>query len=285
MILATGTTTPTVYGNWINGSGVTITGTGKITFSGRVSQLLTSAGKTFTQNMDFDSPGGSIILQDSLILGSVTFGSSLNKGTFDLNGYNVTSNVGNFTVSTTNTKTLALGSGILTIAASGNPFTAVLTNTTITGTGTIRLTSATAKTFSGGGVNYSGITLDQAGAGALTISGNNVFKDITNSYGSTGATSIILNATTQTLSQFTASGTSGNILTISGTSVTSPASLIYTGASDITSVDYITPNNILFYVPDLYWKIGTNSTGSFLGAYLLGGTIISSTNSNFFLFF
>jgi hypothetical protein len=282
MIFATGTTTPFIYGDWVNGSGVTISGTGIITFSGRGSQTLTSAGAgPFTGTININTPGGSVTLADALV---TTSSISLDSGTFNANDKNITA-VG-ISTSNSNVRTFALGSGILTLTSSGAVWNVgIPTNLTVTGTGTIKMTSASAKTFTGGGVNYSGITIDQAGAGTLTISGNNTFKDITNTYGSTGATSIILNATTQTLSQFTATGTVGNVLTISGTSATSPASLIYTGTSDITSVDYITANNILFYVPDLYWKIGTNSRGAFYGAYLLGSTIISSTNSNFFLFF
>jgi hypothetical protein len=280
MTLSIGITTPQIYGNWINGSGVSISGTGNIYFAGRGSQTITSAGAgPFTQTINITTPGGSVTLADNLIANFIT----LTSGTFNANDKNVT--IGGVDTNNSNVRTLAMGSGLWTLSFTAVWTASTSTNLTVTGTGTIRLTSASAKTFTGGGVNYSGITLDQAGAGTITISGNNTFKDITNTYGSTGATSIILNATTQTLSQFTAAGTSGNILTISGTSATSPASLIYTGTSDITSVDYLLPSNIVFYVPDLYWKIGTNSRGSFSGAYLLAGTVISSTNSNFFLFF
>jgi hypothetical protein len=40
---------PSIYGNWTNGTGVTFSGTGTLTFAGRGSQTITSAGATFKQ--------------------------------------------------------------------------------------------------------------------------------------------------------------------------------------------------------------------------------------------
>ena len=54
-----------VYGNWVNGTGTTLTGTGTMTFAGRGSQTITSAGKTFTQPITINTPGGSVTLQDA----------------------------------------------------------------------------------------------------------------------------------------------------------------------------------------------------------------------------
>ncbi|MFK5284088.1 hypothetical protein ACI3PL_31365, partial [Lacticaseibacillus paracasei] len=77
-----------------------------------------------------------------------------------------------------------------TLFGSGTAWDAVTaTNLTVTGTGTISLTSASAKTFAGGtGISYSGVTLNQGGAGALSMFSSNTLKTITNSYSATGAT-------------------------------------------------------------------------------------------------
>jgi hypothetical protein len=49
----------------------------------------------------------------------------------------------------------------------------------------------------------------------LTITGSNTFNDITNTYKSTGATTITFTAgTTTTVSNFTASGEAGRLLTL-----------------------------------------------------------------------
>jgi hypothetical protein len=65
MTLGTGSNTPSIYGNWINGTGVTLTGTGTLTFAGRGSQTITSAGRTFTQSFTINTPSGSVTLQDA----------------------------------------------------------------------------------------------------------------------------------------------------------------------------------------------------------------------------
>jgi hypothetical protein len=249
MTLGTGTTTPSIYGNWINGTGVTLSGTGALTFAGRGSQTITSAGVTFTQAFTIDTPSGSVTLQDAFETNrSVITAVTLTQGTFDANGYNVTLSgaSSSFSSSNTNTRTIAFGSGVWTIAGSNGWTTAVSSNLTVTGTGTISLTSASARTFSGGGFSYSGITLNQGGAGSLTVTGNNTFANITNSYSATGATTISFGTTTQRVADFTATGTAGNVLTIQGSSATSPCTLIHTGAGDI-DIDYVTITGVRAY--------------------------------------
>jgi len=62
MTLATGSNAPFIYGNWINGTGITLSGTASITFAGRTTQQITSSAKTFTTTIVFDSPSGSVTL-------------------------------------------------------------------------------------------------------------------------------------------------------------------------------------------------------------------------------
>jgi hypothetical protein len=284
MTLATGTTTPAIYGNWINGTGTTLTGTGVITFAGRGSQTITSAGKTFTQRLIFNSPGGSTTLQDSFTSNGTGACIDLNAGTFDAGTYNITLSGATSVVGLSNStlaRTMVIGSGLWTIA--GATFVAwdasTTTNLTVTGTGTISLTSASAKTFTGGGISYSGITLNQGGAGALTISGNNTFKDITNTYSATGATSILLGNTTQTLtSPWTATGEAGRVLTVSGTSAASPGTLIFSGGGQAANVDYLAINNVRAYDLVDEWYAGANSTNSgSLGWYFQSGIVPTSS--------
>ena len=249
MTLATGSTTPAIYGNWINGTGTTLTGTGTMTFAGRGSQTLTSAGNTFTQAITVDTPGGSVTLQDAFVSSNAN-GSALrfDAGTFDANTYNVTlsgSTSGINGIATTTAKTIAIGSGTWTVGGT-NGWTAN-TSATVTGTGTISLTSASAKTFAGGGIAYTNITLNQGGAGTLTISGNNTFKDITNTYKATGATNITMGTTTQSVSQWTAAGEAGRLLTIQGTSAVIPCALIHTGTGTAANVNYLVITGVRAY--------------------------------------
>ena len=265
MTLATGSTTPGIYGNWINGTGTTLTGTSGIVFAGRGSQTITSAGKTFTQSFTINTPGGSVSLTDNFVSTS-TINFQVIAGTFDANTSNFTY-AGTILGNAATAKVIAIGSGTWTLSGSGTVFNAGTPSaTTITGTGTISLTSGSAKTFNPNGVSSSsGITVNQGGAGALTIGGNNTFANITNSYSGTGATSIAFAATSTTLSAFTATGAAGNLLTISGTSAASPATLIYTGASTVGS-NYLTVNNVRAYPTTSTWYAGANSTnGGSLG--------------------
>jgi hypothetical protein len=237
--------TVNVYGNWINGTGTTMSGSGGIVVAGRGSQTITSAGKSFTQTITINSPSGSVTLQDAATLTASGQSLIITTGTFDAGSYNITT--GGVSATGSNTRTVAIGSGTWTLTSSGTVWTtSISTNLTITGTGTISPNSGSAKTFTGGGVAYTNITLNQGGAGTLTISGNNTFKDITNTYKATGATNITLSTTTQRVSQWTAAGEAGRVLTVQGTSASSPATLVLTGATD-PNVDYLTITGVRAY--------------------------------------
>jgi hypothetical protein len=292
MTLATGSTTPAIYGNWINGTGTTLTGTGRMTFAGRGSQTITSAGKTFIQPLTVNSLGGSVTLQDAMVIGSAAGSTSLEliAGIFDADLYNVTittpSAAGGFNTNGVLPRTIAFGSGTWSIQGSGTQFQlGSITNLTVTGTGTISMTSASNKTFAGGGVSYSGITLNQGGAGALTITGNNTFANISNTYKATGATTIAMGTTTQTVGNFTASGEAGRVLTVQGTSASSPATLILTSGT-VTTPDYLTVTGVRAYNLTDTWYAGANSTNNgSLGWIFAAGVVAAGYLGNFFAFF
>ena len=263
MTLSNSSNNISIYGNWINGTGTGITGSGSLNFVGRTTQTITSAGKTFTQNNFIESPSGSVTLQDAYTSSSNGANAiSLTSGTFDANGYNVTfTNGGGVTVSGILTKSIAVGSGTWLVSGITAWNLSGPTNTTVTGTGTISLTSASAKTFAGGGVSYSGITLNQGGAGTLTISGNNTFKTISST--AAGANTINIGTTTQRITtSWTASGTAGNILTVQGTSASSPGTLVFTGGGQAANVDYLAITGVRAYNLDSTWYAGANSTNN-----------------------
>jgi hypothetical protein len=286
MTLATSSNTPSIYGNWINGTGTTLNGTGLIFFSGfNTAQTITSAGITFTQQLSITvGASGSVTLQDNLTVSNASSGITLNSGTLNANGYNVTllSSASMQASSGTDVRTVAIGSGTWTTAATGAAaWNTSGTNVSITGTGTISMTGASAKTFTGGGKNYSGITLNQGGLGTLTITGNNTFKSINNTYSATAATTIALGTTTQTLTQpWTATGEAGRVLTVQGTSASSPATLIFTGSGLAANVDYLTITGVRAYDLVDEWYAGANSTNNgSLGWYFAAGGVIAISAS------
>jgi hypothetical protein len=239
-----------VYGNWINGTGTTVGGSGTYVFASRSTQTVTSAGQTFPSQFDISAFNGTVTLLDALTLSiGSTSALSINNGTFNANGFNVTVSAANggVTASSSFAKTIAVGSGTWTIAGSGTTWSITSTGTTISGTGTISMTSSSAKTFQGGSLSYSGITLNQGGAGTLTISGNNTFANITNTYKATGATTINFGATTQRVGNFTAAGEATRLLTLTGSSASSPCTLVHTGTGTAANVDYLVITGVRAY--------------------------------------
>jgi hypothetical protein len=261
MTLSNGSSGATVYGNWINGTGVTLSGTQTLVFAGRGAQTITSAGRTFTQSFSITSPGGSVSLQDNFANNSVGF--NLGQGTFDAAGYSVS--IGSFTSTSSLTRTIAFGSGAWTILSSGVAFNTTRTELTVTGTATINMNAATAKTFNSGLALFEDITLNQSGAGALTILESSTFKDITSTYSATAANTISIGGTTQTLAQFTGTGFSGKNLSIIGTSGASPGILVLT-SGDVQNSDFLTVNFVRAFSLANTWYAGANSTlSNFLG--------------------
>jgi hypothetical protein len=279
MTLATGTSTPFIYGNWINGTGITLSGTGTITFAGRTTQQITSSAKTFTQPININSPSGSVTLQDALTTGTgVT--TTLTNGTLDIQSY--TLSTGLFASSNSNTRTIAFGTGQISCTGTGTVWnTGTTTGLTVTGTGTISLTSASPKTFAGGGFSYSSVTLNQGGAGALTITGSNTFGNITNTV--QPASVLFTAGTTSTFSSFSLSGTAGNLITIG--SVTA-ASHTLSKASGTVSSDFLSISRSTA-TGGAGWYAGVNSTdgGNNSGWIFTAPPAPSGSNSNFLMFF
>jgi hypothetical protein len=139
MTLASSTTNFPVIGNWINGTGITLSGTGIINFEGSGSQTITNAGRTFTQSIQIRSPSGLVTLQDALTLGSTrTF--TLTNGTLDLQSFKLST--GFFSSTNSNTRTLAFGTGNIDCTGTGTVWnTSTATGLTTTGTQVVNVTS------------------------------------------------------------------------------------------------------------------------------------------------
>jgi hypothetical protein len=258
--LAATATTAIIYGNLKLSTGMTLTATASQLNFGATSGIknITTNGKTIDQPITFDGVGGTFQLQDALTSGS-TRSIVLTNGTLDLNGKTCT--VGSAFGTGSGTKNLTFNGGTLVCpAAATNAFInnnpTGFTTTEGTGTGTISMTAATAKSFQGGGSTFN-CTLNQGGAGDLTITGSNTFSNITNTYKSTGATSILFTAaTTSTFADWNASGESTRLLTIG--SVTA-ASHTLSKASGTVSADFLSISRSTA-TGGAGWYAGANST-------------------------
>lgn len=261
------------YGSISFGSGVILSGANSQTFLGRGTMTLTSAGKTIPFPIVVQSTTGTFALLDSL---TSTQGITLTSGNIDLNGFTATCTA--FSGSGTSTRSLIFDGGTFVISGTGTGWTtATATALTITGTGTISMTNAASKPFQGGGASYSGITLNNGGAGAITVTGSNTLGGLSNTV---QPTSFLFTAgTTTTITNWNVSGTAGNLVTIG--SITA-ASHTLSKASGTVSGDYLSISRSTA-AGGATWYAGANSTD---GGNNSGWIFTASpTVGNFFMFF
>ena len=279
------------------GTSIGLTISGSLTFqatnftrsyTGTTTFNATTTGKTITTNgvgfgnaVTFNGAGGAWALGSALQLtgGSLT----LTNGTVDLNGKTLTTG---FRFATgTGTKNLTFNGGTLVCTLAGansftNPAPTGFTTTEGTGTGTISLTSGSAKTFNGAGSTFN-CTLNQGGAGALTITGSNTFGNITNTV--QPASILFTAATTSTFTNFSLSGTAGNLITIGSDTA---ASHTLSKASGTVSADFLSISRSTA-TGGAGWYAGANSTdgGNNLGWIFTAPPAPSAGNGNFLVFF
>lgn len=234
-----GNTTYTVCGDFTASTGMTFSsGSAVLSFANSstspTSRIIRSNGRTLNGPVTVNVTGNTCVLLDALTILSNLF--TLTNGTVDLNGF--ACSIGTFATGA-GTKNITFDGSTLTVTGSGstafnNAAPTGFTTTAGTGAGAISMTSATAKTFVGGGSTYN-CTLNQGGAGALTISGNNTLNNITNSV--TPATVTFTASSTNTFANFNLNGTAGNLITINSSTAGTRANLVKTGAD--VSCDYL----------------------------------------------
>ena len=247
-----------IYGNLTLSSAVTTTATtGSLTFSGfNKTQTITSAGASIANAFTVNNPTVTVTLADNLTTTSATAFSVL-SGTLNLSGKTLTSSL--FSSTGALVRNITFGGG--TIVTSGATFTASGSNFTTTGTGTISMTSASSKTFAGGGYSYP--TLNQGGAGALVITGANTFADITNTV--QPATITFPASTMTTVTAFSVSGTAGNLITLN--SSTAGTQAILTKPSGTVSVSYTSIKDLV------------GGGGAEWNSYLTNGNVDAGNNT------
>jgi hypothetical protein len=136
-----GTGTLAVSANAIYGSGATFTNTGAWTFNATSgTQQITTNSKTLDFPITQNGVGGTVQLQDNLSTNSRTF--TLTNGALDLN--NRTLSIGVFSSSNSNIRSIAFGTGNITVTGNDTTvfLTTVVTNLTYTGTPTVNFTYA-----------------------------------------------------------------------------------------------------------------------------------------------
>jgi hypothetical protein len=269
------------FGSYTLKSGITYDqGSVLLTARGRGSYTFTSAGLTGgSGGFTLDAPTGTITLQDAFSLGSVgTF--TITRGTFDANNYSVT--MAAFSGSNSNTRTITMGSGTWSVRAGAWTMTTITGLTFNSNTSTIALTqtSSTNRTFAGGGLTYNNLTITGSGTGAWTFTGSNTFNVFT-----IGAPKTIYftAGTTTTVQSFVATGTAGNLITISSATA---ATHTISDTSGTNTCDYLSLSYSIASGASSVWYAGSHSTnGGNNTGWIFSDPNTGSNTSNFFLIF
>lgn len=219
-------------GTWSN---VAMSVSNNLTLS---SSMITGAGANTVSISNSTLTTSGVQIRFPISVSSVVMADDLNStqsvnasGSFDANNKNI--NISTFSSSNTNTRTIAMGSGTWTLSGDWNCL--VSSGMTLTGTAAIKMTSASAKLFAGGGKTYT--SLENAGAGVMTIANNgNVITTLSNSVSPTGFSFDTASGGSIIVTNFNVSGTPGNLVTITRDSQGPYASL--TKTSGTVSVQY-----------------------------------------------
>lgn len=275
-------TTITILGNLIFSSGMTTTSTtGTATLGGSDDTLLTGNGHSSNIRLSITkSTGTAKVTLGSAYTQALNTALTLRTGILDTANYNLTipSFISNTPAGAT-TRSVVLGSSTITVTGGSWAVDSGLTVTP--GTSTITMTSSSSKNFIGGGLSY--YNLNQGGSGALVIYDSNSFNDVTASVRPSTVT--LDSGTTQTVSNFTLSGTPGNLVTLNSLTPGSPATL--SKSSGTVSVNYLSikdntaTGGATWLASTTYGNVDDGGNSGWNFAAIVAGVI----TSQFFIFF
>jgi hypothetical protein len=274
----------TIYGSFILGSGVTVTGISTQTFSGRGTQTFTSAGKHITFTTTVNKPAGAFELGDALVGANAI---TLTQGTFDAKNYNLTCFA--FRSNNSNTRTITMGSGLWTLTGTGTALWDLNTTTGLTfnkDTADILLSndaSSISRTFGGGGLTYNKLTIGGATAtGTTTTIGSGTFSEI-GSLKTVAHTILSAGTLTQAFGTWSVTGTSGNVVTFRSSSTGTRRTINLTNAT--SGIDYLDVRDIGITDPNKFY-VGANSidSGNNLNVIFASGPSATATGNMFMLF-
>jgi hypothetical protein len=244
-------------------SNLTISGGGarNIRLSGYSNtQSITTAGKTLLTNLELnESYNNTVQLLDDLTVTAART-TTVTTGTFNANGFNFST--GLFSSSNSNVRTITMGSGTWTLSGTGTVWNvnASINLTFNKDAANIVLsdTSTTARTFTGGSRTYNNLTIGgSTGTSTLTITGTNTFGTLAST--KTVAHTIVFPNVTTTVSNWTITGTAGNVVTLSRTGASGTFTLAKSGGGVISGLDYLSISNSTAS-PINTWYAGANST-------------------------
>ena len=262
---------PTIYGNFTVGTGVSLPSSATLIFSGRTTQTITTAGKTFPFPVNIDSPGGTVQL-DGNFTSSVAAASvalTLTRGTFDAVTYDLS--LSQFSSSNSNARTINMGSGTWTLTGTALVWTTnTLTNLTLnkqTSNIVISNTSTTSRSFASGGnsLSFPKISFYLAGY-TLTFTNAISMDELASIPFSTANTITFSTNSASTVGTWSVKGVSGTVPNI--TSATSGTTATVNVTNKTTSdIDYL-------YFRDISCSTLTPVT------FYVGANSVNTSNNN-----
>lgn len=225
-------------------------------------QSITTAGKTLLTNFELnESYNNTVQLLDSLTLNSAR-NITVTTGTFDANGYDVST--GLFASSNSNTRTITMGSGLWTLSGTGSVWnTSTITNLTFNkNTANILLSdnSTATRSFFGGGLTYNKLTIGGSTGISITAiaNANTSFTELAST--KSVAHTVRFNSTDLIIGTWSITGTAGNVVTVDSSTAGTIRTLTITNKSvvDYLAIQDINSPNIN---PITFWA-GANSTNN-----------------------
>lgn len=250
----------TVYGSLTLTSGATITISQAMTFGGRSTHTLTSAGKSFGSTTTFQGIGGSYTLQDAFTETAGTL--TVLAGTFDTNNFSVTT-IG-FTSSGALTRVVNLGTTTVSLTGTGSGTywnisgPSALTMSASSSTIALVNASANTRTFVGSTFNYGTLTYTVAGSTGILAVTSFTFLDTFNFSDVTNARTVTFTSGSSfAIRNFNVQGTTGKLMTVKSVTGASPTYLDLVGGYD--TVDYLSVQDVVSIIPYKFYA-GANST-------------------------
>jgi hypothetical protein len=223
------TVAATLYGSLTRISTMTISSMSGLTFEGRGSHTITSAGTSFPNSVTFQAVGGTYTLADAFTHTSAgTF--SIIFGTFTDAGFTVTTRA--FNSSNTGTRTINMTGTWINTGSGACHAISTITGLTFVGNAVSSKliftdTSITSKGFANGdGLVYNDIQINAGGTGAVTITGAITARIFL----VTGPKTVTLqNGKTYTITRLDLQGSFGNVITLTSSTGGSAATISCSG--------------------------------------------------------
>lgn len=262
-------TGPFIYGDATLTSATNITGVFNFNFLGQgLTQTLTTNGISFSGGISITAFGGTLLLNGAVTCAS-TATVTLSNGTLNLNNYTLT--CGLFNSNNSNARTLAFGTGTISLTGSATTIwtTNTATNLTVTGTPVVNCTysgstGTRAITGSASLAEAYAITFNIAAASDTVVPANYLFKDLIIASGFTGTVTISATVLYGNLNLGGATSVGGNAIFFNSTS----------GTKTITSNGKTIDASVQFGGVGGTWQLQDDLTmGSTRTAILINGTL------------